>query len=79
MIISSRLKGLMAEHEITARYLYKGLNISKNSLSLRINGHRKWMYWELIYIAKQFGYSEIKEVFPELYNSILKNENVFDG
>ncbi|MFZ5650162.1 MAG: hypothetical protein ACOY4I_04820 [Bacillota bacterium] len=70
-IVSKRLRGLMAEHDITLLDLSKRLNIPEKSLSLKINGRRNWMYRELISITMQFGFSEIKEVFPELYNYIL--------
>jgi len=71
-IVCRRLKGLMAEHEITTSALAKKIGISENSLTLKINGHRDWWYWETLRVAKIFGFSEAKEVFPEIYNSILK-------
>jgi len=71
-IISKKLKGLMAEHEITVRELSNIINVSERSLSLKINGRRDWYYRELIFITKQLGFSEIKDVFPELYDYILK-------
>jgi transcriptional regulator with XRE-family HTH domain len=71
-ITSKRLKGLMAEHGITVREFSKRIGISEKSLSLKIGGRREWMYWELILIAKQFGFSEVRKVFPELYEAILQ-------
>lgn len=71
-IICKRLRGLMVEHDITLYDLSKRLSISEKSLSLKINGRRGWMYWELISIVRQFGLSEVKEVFPEFYNHILE-------
>jgi len=71
-IISKRLKGLMAEHKITVRELSKRLSISEKSLSLKINGRCDWLYEEMIFVIKQFGFSEVKEVFPELYNFVLE-------
>ncbi|WP_347491173.1 helix-turn-helix domain-containing protein [Desulfoscipio sp. XC116] len=71
-IVSKRLKGLMAEHEITIRKLSQKIGISENSLTLKINGRRDWWYWEMIAIMKHFGFSEVKDVFPELYDHILK-------
>jgi DNA-binding XRE family transcriptional regulator len=70
-IVSKRLKGLMAEHDVTVRDLSKKIGISENSLTLKINGHRDWWYWELILIVKEFSFSEIRDVFPELYSSVL--------
>jgi len=70
-IISKRLKGLMTEKEITLKALSRKIGISENSLTLKINGHRDWWYWELIFIVKEFGFSEVKDVFPELYQSVL--------
>lgn len=69
-IISKKLKGLMAEHRLTNAELSKKIGISPKTLSLRINGQRKWLYKELVDITKLFGFSSVKEVFPELYNSI---------
>lgn len=71
-LVSKRLKGLMAEHDITIRELSKKMSISKNSLTQKINGQREWYFDELIFITRQFGFSEVKEVFPELYNYILR-------
>jgi len=71
-IISKKLKGLMAEHEISVRELSNIIDVSERSLSLKINGRRDWVYYEMLSITKQFGFLEIKEVFPEIYNYILK-------
>lgn len=71
-IASKRLRGLMVEHDITFYELSKRMGISKNSLILKTNGQHNWRYWELIFIIKQFGFSEVKEVFPELYNAVLR-------
>lgn len=71
-IVCKKLKGLMVEHGLTLKDLSKKIGISENSLTLKINGRRDWWYWEIMLITKQFGFSEVKEVFPELYNSILR-------
>ena len=71
-VVSRRLKGLMAEHETTLRSLSKKIGISENSLTLKINAQRDWWYWELMLIVKEFGFSEVKEVFPELYEAVLR-------
>lgn len=71
-IVCKKLKGLMVEHSLTLKDLSKKIGISENSLTLKINGRRDWWYWEIMLITKQFGFSEVKEVFPELYNSILR-------
>lgn len=72
IIASKRLKGMMAESDTTIINLSKKMGISRRSLALKINGQREWSYDELVFITKQFGFSEIKEVFPELYNHILR-------
>ncbi|WP_273483667.1 helix-turn-helix domain-containing protein [Desulforamulus ruminis] len=71
-IVCKKLKGLMAEHEITIRKLSRKIGISENSLTLKINGKRPWWFWEMLVITKEFGFSEVKDVFPEIYDSILK-------
>lgn len=71
-IVNKRLKGLMVERNITISELSKKMGISARSLARKINGHQDWWYYELIFIVKQFGFSEVREVFPELYNHILK-------
>lgn len=71
-VVSRRLKGLMAEHDTTIKDLAKKIGISENSLTLKINAQRDWWYWELMLIVKAFGYSEIKDVFPELYEAVSK-------
>jgi len=71
-IICKKLKGLMAENDVTIRKLSAKIGISENSLTLKINGRRDWWYWEMLFVMKQFGFTEVKEVFPELYESILK-------
>ncbi len=71
-MVSKKLKGLMAQHGITIRKLSNMVGISEKSLSLKINGRRKWRYWEAIFIVGQFGFSEVKDVFPELYDSVLR-------
>lgn len=75
-IVCRKLKGLMAEHEITVRELAKKIGISENSLTLKINGHRDWWYWEMVSVMKCFGFSEVKEVFPEIYNSVLNSKAI---
>lgn len=70
-IVSKRLKGLMAEHEMTIRELARKMGVSENSLTLKINGRRNWWYWELMLIVKQFDFIEVRDVFPELYNSVF--------
>ncbi|MFZ5650124.1 MAG: helix-turn-helix domain-containing protein [Bacillota bacterium] len=71
-IVCKKLKGLMAEHEITVRQLSQKIGISENSLTLKINGRRDWWYWEMVLVMKHFGFQEVKEVFPEIYNHVLK-------
>ena len=71
-IISKRLKGLMAEHDVTIKDLSKKIGISENTLFLKINGQRDWWFRETIFIVKEFGYSEVKDVFPELYEDALR-------
>lgn len=70
-IVSKRLKGLMAERELTTKKLAEKIGISENSLTLKINGHRDWWSWEMFLVVKEFGFTEVREVFPELYNSAL--------
>ena len=71
-VVSRRLKGLMAEHDITLKSLAEKIGISVNSLTLKINAQRDWWYWELILIVKEFGFSEVKDVFPELCEAMSK-------
>jgi len=71
-IVCRKLKGLMAENDITVRKLSQKIGISENSLTLKINGHRDWWYWEMVSVMKNFGFTEVKDVFPEIYNHVLK-------
>jgi DNA-binding transcriptional regulator GbsR (MarR family) len=71
-IVCKKLKGLMGEHDITISELSKRIGLSKNSLTMKINGWRDWRYCELLFVIKQFGFSEVKDVFPELYDYILR-------
>lgn len=73
-VVCKRLKGLMVEYEITVRKLSRKIGISENSLTLKINGHRNWWLWEILSITKQFGFSDARDVFPEIYNFILEME-----
>lgn len=70
-VVSKRLKGLMAENDITLIDLSEGLNISAGELSMKINDGDNWLYKEMAFITNLFGYKEIQSVFPELYNSVL--------
>ena len=68
-IVSRRLKGLMAEHDITLKDLSRKIGISENSLTLKINGQRDFWFWEIALIVRELGFTEIKDVFPELYSN----------
>jgi transcriptional regulator with XRE-family HTH domain len=70
--ICKRLKGLLAENELTISNLAKKIGISENALSLKINGYREWWFWEVMLVTKEFGAENAKEVFPELYAELLK-------
>ena len=72
LVASRKLKGLMAEHDVTVRQLSRKMGISENSLMLKINGKRDWWFWEMLAVTKYFGFSEVREVFPEIYSHILK-------
>ncbi len=69
-IVCKRLKGLMAEHDIPLQKLAKIIGAPEKSLRAKIKGQKKWLFQELLAIIKYFNCTEIKEVFPELYNSI---------
>jgi len=71
-IVCKKLKGLMVEHDMPAKKLSKKIGISESSLTQKINGHRDWWYWEVLLIVKVFKFSEVKDVFPELYESFSK-------
>lgn len=75
-IVYKRLKGLMAEHGITIPELAKKMGISKSSLSRKINGRQTLYAHEVCFITQYFWFSELKNVFPEMYNSILTGEAV---
>lgn len=62
----------MVEHEMTIKDLSKKIGISENSLTLKMNAQRDWWYWEVMLIVKEFGFSEVKDVFPELYEAVSK-------
>ncbi len=71
-VVSKRLKGLMVEHGMTIKDLSKKIGISENSLTLKMNGHRDWWYREVMLIVKEFDFTEVRDVFPELYDSVSK-------
>jgi len=71
-IVCNRLKGLMVEKGMPAKILSKKVGISESTLLQKINGHRDWWFWEVVAIVKVMGYFETKEVFPELYEGVLK-------
>ena len=71
-IVCNRLKGLMVEHKTPTRKLSRNIGISENSLTLKINGRRDWWFWEMVAVTKCFGFSEVKDVFPEIYDHVLK-------
>lgn len=71
LIISRRLKGLLAENDITVNSLSGKMDIPEKILMQKINGGREWLYKEMVFITKLFGYSEVKMAFPELYNSVV--------
>lgn len=71
-IVCKRLKGLLAENELTINALAKRIGISENALSLKINGYRDWWYWEVMLVAKEFGAENSKDVFPELYKELSR-------
>jgi len=70
-ITSKRLKGLMAERDITLLELSGKMGISENDLRLKINGLADWLFSELVFVVDCLGFSEVREVFPELYNHVL--------
>lgn len=71
-VTCKKLKGLMAENDLTVLSLSRKIGVSPKSLLLKISGQSEWYYDELISIVKHLGFSEVKDVFPELYNHILK-------
>lgn len=71
-IESKRLKTILFDKGITYEQLAKKIGISENNLYHKINGKRRWWIDECIEIAKILGFSEIKEVFPEIYNEYIK-------
>ena len=67
----NRLKGIMVEKKFTQERLAKMTGISENSLARKINGHRDFWYWEVVYITRLLGFHNISEVFPELFNAAI--------
>ena len=61
----------MAENEMTTLMLAKKIGIAEPTLQVKITGGSDWRFWEILLIAKLFGYEDPREVFPELYQSIL--------
>ncbi|MDF9409739.1 helix-turn-helix transcriptional regulator [Pelotomaculum isophthalicicum JI] len=70
-IVCRRLKGLMAENDLTIRELSKKTGISEKTLSLKIRGRRKWWIHELFLVTRQLGFAEIRKVFPEIFKDVL--------
>lgn len=67
----NRLKGIMVEKKITQERLARLTGISENSLARKINGHRDFWYWEVVFITRLLGFHNISEVFPELFNAAI--------
>jgi len=70
-IVCRRLKGIMAENDLTIRELSKKTGISEKTLSLKIRGRRVWWAHELFLVTKQLGFTEIRKVFPEIFKDVL--------
>jgi len=70
---SHRLTVILFDRKITYPQLAKKIGISGNSLQQKINGQRRWWIDECVSIAKYLGYEDLREVFPEVYEHILKN------
>lgn len=71
-IVCRKLKGLLAENEITVKKLSEMVGISESSLTLKINGGRDWWYWEVLEVSKIFKL-EVEKVFPELVRASIKS------
>lgn len=71
-IVSKRLKTLLFDKGITYAQLARKIGISENNLALKINGKRRWWIDECVEITKILGYTDVREVFPEIYNAYIK-------
>ena len=70
---SLRLRGLMAENEMTTAMLAKKIGISELTLQLKITGERAWWFWETLEVSKVFGYDSTKDVFPEMHKLVMES------
>ncbi len=66
------LKRMLLGNMTYAQFASK-LGISENNLIFKINGKRRWWLEECILAAKILGASDLKEVFPEIFE-VYKNE-----
>lgn len=70
-IVCRKLKGILAEKDITIKQLAKKIGISENGLTLKINGKRALWFPEALLIAKVLGFNAAEDVFPEITNAIF--------
>ena len=68
-IVCKELKGLLAKNDLTIGKLAGKLGISENALTLKINGERRLWLDEALKITKIFGFEQVRDVFPELYDA----------
>jgi len=68
MAVCKRLKTLLFDKDITYAKLAQKLGISENNLTLKINGKRRWWIDECVFVARYLGFSDLNEVFPEIFS-----------
>jgi len=62
----------MAENDMTVSDLSNKMDLPHSVLAMKISGQIEWLFLEAICVVKHLGFSEFKEVFPEIYDYILK-------
>ena len=72
LVTSRKLRGIMAEYGISTFELSQEMKIPESTLLLKIDGRCEWLFCETMYIVKRLGFSGFRDVFPEIYNYVLK-------
>lgn len=71
-IESKRLKSILFDKGITYAQIAQKIGISENNFTHKINGKRRWWIDECVEITRILGFTDIKEVFPEIVNAYFK-------
>ncbi|MFA5252035.1 MAG: hypothetical protein WC454_05575 [Phycisphaerae bacterium] len=73
IIPCDHLAELMDKHKLKSIALSSMLMITNESFLLKLSGCEEWLFKEMLLLANLFGLSEVKDLFPEIYNHVLNS------